>query len=366
MEHKDNLLGVVETIFKWKKFILYTAIITAAGAAAISLVLPVYYESTTIFYAASPGLAVPETLFGTGTEAPKYYGTENDIDRILSIAKSGELATFMIDSFLLYDRYNIKRTSRMGPYYVRLEFAKHFDVIKTKYDAIELSIEDQDKDMAAQMANAAREHINFLAQKLIKEGQLKIINIYKTNLTQKDLNMAILNDSLQKVRMTFGVYNTEEQAANLSQQIAEAESHLNNDRARLEILQEVRFNRDTLSLLKANIKGAESKLIRLQERLDKFNQGMALVDVLSKVQKDASEQLAKDKERYKQIQAAYDTDFPATLLLEEAPIPIVKSRPRRMLIVVAATAIALIFSVIGVLIFDTYRDVNWREILHLK
>ena len=366
MEYKDNLLGVVETVFKWKKFILITSVVTAVGAAIISLILPVYYESTTIFYAASPDLAIPEALFGTATEAPDYYGTENDIDRLLSIANSGELATFMIDSFNLYDRYKIKRESRLGPYYVRLEFDEHFDVIKTKYDAIELSIEDRDKEIATRMTNAARERINFLAQKLIKESQLKIIKTYETNITQKELDMTALNDSLQKVRVAFGVYNTEEQAANLSQLIAESEAKLNNANAKLAALEAVKFSRDSINLLKANIKGFENQLTRLQERLDKFNQGMALVDVLVKVQKDASEQLAKDKERFKQTKASYHSDFPATLLLEEAPIPVVKSRPKRALIVVAATAVAFIFSVIGVLIFDTYKDVNWRGVLHLK
>jgi capsule polysaccharide export protein KpsE/RkpR len=366
MEYKDNLLGVIETVFKWKKFIIVTSVATAIGAAVISLLLPVYYESTTIFYAASPDLASPEALFGTSNESPDYYGTENDIDRLLSIAKSGELATFMIDSFNLYERYDIKKDSRLGAYYVRLEFDEHFDVTKTKYDAIELSIEDKDKDVAARMTNAAREHINFLAQKLIKESQFKTIRTYETNIRQKEREMAALNDTLQKVRVAFGVYNTEEQAASLSELIAEAEAKLNNANAKVETLQAVKFNRDSINLLKANIRGYENEVTKLQERLEKFNQGMALVDVLTRVQEDASGQLAEDKERYKQTKASYTTDFPATLLLEEAPIPVVKSRPKRALIVVAATAVAFIFSVIGVIIFDTYKDVNWREVLHLR
>ncbi len=366
MENRDNLLGVVETVFKWKKFILSTSIVAAIGAAIISLTLPVYYESTTIFYAASPDLAVPEVIFGTSSEAPDYYGTGNDIDRILSIANSGELALFMIDSFHLYDRYNIKQESRLGPYAVRKKFEKHFDVIKTKYDAIELSIEDRDKEMASKMTNAARERVNFLAQKLVRESQDKIIKTYELNISQKEQDMAALNDSLQKVRVAFGVYNTEEQAAGLSQLIAESESRLNNATAKLSIFERINFNRDSIALLKANISGYENQLSKMQERLDRFNQGMALVDVLTKTQKDASEQLTQNKQRYKQTKAAYESGFPATLLLEEAPIPVIKSRPKRAVIVVAATAVAFVFSVLGVLIFDTYKDVNWKEILHLK
>jgi len=366
MENKDNLIGVIETVFKWKKFILTTCAVTAVGAVIVTLLLPVYYKSTTVFFAASPDLASPEAIFGKGTEAPDYYGTENDRDRILNIAKSGELASFMIDSFKLYERYDIDPNSNLGQFKVQEKFEKYFEVEKNKYDAIELSIEDRDKEMAARMTNAARERINDLAQKLIKDSQFKIIKVYEENISQKEKEMDALNDTLQKKRLAFGVYNTEAQAENLSQLIAEAEANLNNAQAKVQSLQSFNFARDSINLLKANISGYEYQLAKLYERLGTFNKGMAIVDVLTETQKKASEQLAEDKERYKQTKAAYSSEFPATHLLEAAGVPVIKSRPKRALIVVAATALAFIFSVLGAIVFDTYRDVDWDEVMHLK
>ncbi|MFQ5447397.1 MAG: hypothetical protein ACE5FF_10720 [Saprospiraceae bacterium] len=366
MEHRNNLLGVVETIFKWKKIILITCLVTAIGTAIITLLLPVYYKSTTIFYAASPDLAIPETIFGTSIQTPNYYGTENDMDRLLSIANSGELATFMIDSFNLYDHYDIDPDSRLGPYSVRLKFAKHFDVVKTKYDAIELSVEDQGKELAARMANAARERINYLGQKLIKDSQAKIIATYEDNIRQKESDLLALNDSLQRVRQRFGVFNPLAQSEGLSDLVAKAGAKLNNSEAKLKVLKNSSIFRDSVLLLQANIEGYKNEVARLNERLDKLNLGMAQVEVLKNTQTEASEQLAKDKERYKQTKAAYTSDFPATLLLESGPVPLVKSRPKRALTVVAATLAAFVFSVLGVIIFETYRDVDWQKILHLK
>jgi LPS O-antigen subunit length determinant protein (WzzB/FepE family) len=71
-------------------------------------------------------------------------------------------------------------------------------------------------------------------------------------------------------------------------------------------------------------------------------------------------------ERYKQVKSASESDFPTTLLLEAGAVPVIKSRPKRTLIVAAAVAVAFVFSVIGVVVFDTYRDVNWREIMHVR
>ena len=366
MEYKDNLLGVVETVFKWKKFILVTCILTAVGASIVALLMPVYYKSTSIFYAASPDLAIPEVIFGESVEAPDYYGTENDIDRILSIANSNELAGFMIDSFNLYEHYDIDPNSKLGQYTVRLKFGKHFDVVKTKYDAIELSIEDQDKELAARMTNTARDHVNFLAQKLIRDSQKKLMLAYEGNTKAKESQLKTLNDSLQAVRLRYGVYNTLAQSEGLSDLIAKAEANLFNHQARLEALQGTGVPRDTISLLRSKVKGYENELLKLNERLNKFNQGMAQVEVMKQSQLESSEQLAKDMERYKQVKAASESDFPTTLLLEAGTVPVIKSRPKRSLIVAAAVAVAFVFSVIGAVVFDTYRDVNWREVLHVK
>jgi uncharacterized protein involved in exopolysaccharide biosynthesis len=368
MESKDNnLLGVVSTIFKWKKIILVICGVTAVGAAILSLVLPVYYKSTTMFYAASPDLAIPEAIFGTSGQPITYYGSENDIDRILSIANSGELTAFMVDSFDLYQRYDIDPKSPRGKHYVALEFQDHFDVVKTKYDAIELSIEDRDKEMAAKMTNAARNYINMLAQRIIKESQAKTVRTFEENIAQKEADMRMMNDSMQRIRVRFGVYNTKAQSENLSELIATGESKANMARAKLLSLQKSGYGkRDSLTLLEANISGYEAQLKQLHARLDTFNQGMAVMDYLVESQLQASEQLADDKEHYKMSKAAYSSEFPAIFVLEEGDVPVIKERPKRALMVVVSTLVAFIFSVLGVLVFDTYRDVNWREIMYLQ
>lgn len=368
MESKDNnLLGVISTLFKWKRIILLICGITAVGAAIISLILPVYYKSTTIFYAASPDLAVPEAIFGTSTEPPNYYGTENDIDRILSIANSGELTAFMVDSFDLYQRYDIDPKSPRGKYYVSLEFQDHFDVVKTKYDAIELSVEDQDREMAAKMTNAARNYINMLAQRIIKESQAKTVRTFEDNIAQKEADMKMLNDSMQHTRLRYGVYNTKAQAENLSELIATGEAKLNQSKARLASLEQNGYRvRDTLTLLRANIMGYEAQIKQLYIRLDTFNRGMASMDYLVESQLQSSAKLALDKEHYRMSKAAFNSEFPALFLLEPGDVPVIKERPKRALMVVVSTLVAFIFSVLGVLVFDTYRDVNWREIMYLQ
>ncbi len=367
MNQKDNLLGVLKTLFKWKKQILYTCIAAGIGSIIIVLLLPVYYQATTIFLVASPDQAKPELLFGKGTLESEYYGTESDIDRVLTIAKSNELYEYLIDSFDLYQHYDIKKEAPRAPYYVKLAFNKRYEIQKTKRDAIELSIEDTDPELSAQIARATREKIDDVAQKLVKETQQKAINTYKAEINSQEKNMRELADTLARLRETYGIYNTEAQTESMTEQFAQAESRLINGKARLEALQNTpRISRDTIAMLEARVKGMEVEVEGLQKRMNNLNSGLGTVSSLERQYREASISLSENKERLKQFEAAFQSNIPALLLVEEAQVPIIKSRPKRTLIVVAAVFVAFLFSVIGVLLFENYRDINWREIYHGK
>ena len=367
MENKDSLLGVLETIFKWKRPIIIATLVAAVGSAIIVLLLPVYYKATTTFYAASPDLAMPESIFGTTNEGMEYYGEDEDIDRIMTIAESSELTGFLINYFNLYEHYDIDTTKAKAPYYVAEALSDLYEVKKTKYDAIELSVEDKDKELATEIANTARAKIDELAQKLIKSSQEKVLQTYESNIQSKNDQLNILNDSLQRTRIKYGVFNTETQSELLATLLAKAEARLANSRARHSALTTMPgVPRDTLTFLLARINALEKEVVTMRDKLNLFNQGMAQVDVLAQIHEEARDQLGEDEERYKQIKSAYSSYFPTIHLVEAATVPIIKSRPKRTILVLAATMLAFVFSVIGVLILEYYKDVNWRSIVNAK
>lgn len=367
MEQKDSLLGIITTLFKWKRPIIITTLVAVIGSAIIVLIIPVYYQAATTFYAASPDLAMPESIFGTVNEGMEYYGEDEDIDRIMTIAESSELAAFLIQRFNLYEHYKIDTTKEKAPYYVMEVFADLYNVKKTKYDAIELSVEDRNRELAAEMANTARVKIDELAQRLIKSSQEKVLETYQTSIQEKNEMLTTLGDSLRQTRQTYGVFNTETQSELLATLLARSEARLANEQARYSALQSMSgVHRDTLNFLRAQISALQKEVETLETRLDKFNQGMALVDVLADIHEEARAQLGEDEERYKQIKSAYNSYFPSIHLVEAATVPVIKSRPKRTIIVLAATMIAFIFSVIGVLILEQYREVNWRAIINAK
>ena len=110
-------------------------------------------------------------MFGGGNTDFKYYGTTDDVERLLTIATSGELVDYMVKEFNLYEHYEMDSTGAKSAFYIAEKFNGLYNVQKTKYDALALSMEDQNPELCAKMANAARKKIESINLQLAKEGQ---------------------------------------------------------------------------------------------------------------------------------------------------------------------------------------------------
>ncbi len=360
MEQKDNLLGVVQTLWKWRRPIIFVSLAAVIGTAVISLFLPNYYKATTTFLAASPDMAKPELLFGSGNLYRNEYGNGNDIDRLLTIAESNELVEFLVDSFRLYEHYNISKDDPRAQFRVQEKFFGLYKVEKTKRDAIQLSVEDKEREFAPDIANVARIKIDQFAQRLIKEGQRQMIETFEREITIKQQQQQALGDTLNALRKNFRLYNTVAQTESLTSQQSEAEAKLVRNRTRLNVLKNTSgVPRDTIVMLTALVQGLEEEVKNLEQRMDQLNNGIAPINTLEKQYFEGNLSLSQDIERLKIWKAVYKSYIPATILVEEAEIPLVKSRPKRSILVIAAGAIAFIFCAFAALLLDNY-EVNWR------
>ena len=371
MDNRENLLGVIKALFKWKKPIMLTVLITAIGTALLAvLLLDNYYEGKTIFYAASTDLAKPQHIFGESNSDMDYYGDDTDLDHLMTVAKSSELINFMVKEFDLYTVYDINPEKEKAAFKVKKKFSQLYNVIKNKYEAIELTIEDKDPERAAKMANAARNKINEISVRLLQSNQSQIVETFERNIIDKEKELKMLGDSLIVLRQKYGVYDIETQSELLSKLVATAESKLISDQAKYDVLEKSPGTpRDTLVFLSANISGLEKELESLTSststsrfNLSRFNKGMAQVEVLSNIHENTSSTLSFVKDKYAKLKSALGSPFASVIIVEPAGLPDNKSRPKRSIIVLVAVLAALLFSVVGALLYENYRDINWKEI----
>ena len=333
MENKENLLGVVATLLKWRKTIIRICVITFIGTAIISLLLPDYYESTTSFYALSPDVIQPDPV-GEFERDKDFYGEDTDNDRLLTIAQSNEMAEYLIKKFGLYTHYDINPAKRNAKDKIMKRFFGLYNVEKTKFEAIEIAVEDKDSTMAAKIVNEARNRVNLVAQQLIKEGHWKKLEATKASMKSKEGELKMMGDSLYRVRQKFKVFNTGTQGEVMVQMLSRKRSQLLSAKARRAIFKSQNDSaaQDSVTYLNVQISGLEEEVKVLDQDLTLYNTGMSLVNALEGQHEEATDQLGIDRERYKQIQAVYQSNIPALLVVEEGDVPYIKSRPKRSII----------------------------------
>ncbi|MCE7925894.1 MAG: hypothetical protein DYG98_22830 [Haliscomenobacteraceae bacterium CHB4] len=371
MNNRDNLLGVFQAMYRWRKAIRNLCVIALIGSIVFSLTLDNYYQASTIFYPASPELSNPELIFGYTGQVTHYFGSDRDLDRLDEIANSTEVVDYMVQRFRLYEVYGLDSTSLKGRAKVREYFRNLYVAEKNKNDAIELSVEDTDPRRAAEMANAALNKINEIAQRLIKNSQQRLLATFEENIKNKTVELEVLGDSLQRLQTRYNIYSGVQQGEQLTEQLSMAESEIIRSRARLEVLENnPLIPRDTIAYIKANLRAYERERQQLMAPDGKnggvsvkdFNEGLPRVAIITDLHFQARKQLSFDIERYNQIRAAFNTDIPAVQIVETAEPPLLKSRPKRSILVIASVVAAFFFAVLGVLLAELYRDFDWKDI----
>lgn len=369
---RDSLIPILGTLYPWRKLIFRVTLAAFLIAVVGSLLMKNYYQGKTIFYAASQDLFKPEKVFGGGTQEMYYYGSGEDIDRILTVGNSNEVLDFLIDSFDLWTVYKIKPDSPRARYKMREALRDNYKIMLTKQDALELTIEDTDPERAAKLTNAGRDKIDFLVKSIIKNSQRGIATSYQRAINNKERMVQNTLDSLIFYREKTGIYDTEGQTELLATRATEVTNTVEREKAALESLRNANLGpkmRDTVKVIEARIIGLERELSLLNSvdpnvtySLKNFNASKGKVEVLESRYLRSYEQIGYDIEKLKFYNAAVEIDVPALHLIEAAEAPLFKSRPKRSVIVLAVTAAAFLFSIIAVLIITSTRNFDWGVI----
>ncbi len=356
-----HLLGVLRTLWRWRRPILYTTLAGTLLAVVISLLLTPYFTGYTSFVAISPEQVSIESTFGTAGGRVQFYGTGDDIDRMLSIAESNELVDFMVDSFNLYSVYDIDSTTVKGPVYVRQEFQGLYDIERSPRDILELTIEDRDPRRAAAMVTAARERIDALNLALIRSTHQRNASGLERDVTQSEERLGDLNRRLSGVRKQSGIYNTDAQSEALSMASSQLDQQLATTEARLEAFRE-RGMRDSINKLSVDLIGLQRTRLSVDAQLDRLNGSIGQIENMEEERLLANDELNINRNRLKQYQTILDGERRTLEVIEEARVPLVKSSPIRWLIVAVTAMVTFIFAVVGVLLLENGRRYDWRSV----
>jgi len=205
MNSAFNIIEVIKIALRWKRQIIIASVLAIIGSVIIALLLPNYYQSTAIIYPSSPALLDRQNLFSTqASDVPiDYFGTEHDADRLLSIAKASPMAAYIIYKYNLKGHYKIDTNGKYPEYEVNREFKDNFKAIKNEYSAIEITIIDTDKDLAAQIVNDIVAKIDQENKQLILSNKIKTLEVLEGSLKKMSAEINTLTDSIIFLRQKY-------------------------------------------------------------------------------------------------------------------------------------------------------------------
>lgn len=350
-----SLVDAFQFLYARRKKIGGVVLIVFLASAGVSLLMPNYYKSETIFYAASPDLADPIPIGGTDKNI-RIYGDDTDLDRLFTIASSYELIHFIIDSFDLYKHYGIDSTDAKASFKVREKFLENYQSIKTKYRALQLSIEDKDPAMAATMVNAARNKIEDIAQKIVKEGQRKLLANYEANMIKKQLRNDSLSAKMVEAKAKYNILELGSQAEIYTSIITRTEGELQLEKGKLDYFVSRKLNKDSINKYASVVMGLQNRLTKIKSEMEVYYKNVTPIRQIENELWRNIDQLNVDKERHKQLLAAVNAPFKALHLVESGQVPVQKSRPKRSVWVLLATFLGFVSFSLYLLLREIYKN----------
>jgi len=341
-----NLLDYVEVLAKrWRMIVMVTA---AAFVISIvsSLLMKNVYSSTTLILppqqdssmigmmsAMSGGMAsLAGDLLGKGTTADLYVG----------ILNSRAVKDSIIDRFKLNEVYEQK--FRLDTYKV---LDKNANISAGKKDGIiSITVEDKDPKLAADLANAFADELGKLTVKLNITGAGKNKDYLEERLTKAKVDLTRSEEALKIFQTANKALDVPEQAkaaitgvAQLKAQLAIQEVQLAGIRSRFtDTTQDVKDMKASVANLRSQIAQVEGNergsSIPSMGSVPQLGQEYVRLMREFKVQEAIFELLTKQYEMARMSEAK---DVDGMQIIQKATVPDKKSKPKRSLIVLAAT-----------------------------
>lgn len=372
-EHPPQLLGVYFILLKWRKFLFSLLAAVALLSALVAWLLPNEYKSTTVFYPTNLNAVNPDEIVGGNRSNTEVFGNTEDIDRILTIAYSQPLAEYIIQKYNLAQHYGLDTLNETNRQNVLEEFLDNFTAEHTERDAVAIAFFDQDRNLAATVANDIAARIDELNQQLTYENRRKVLAIFANRYQYLEQQYQLMRDSLLESRRRYRIFGTERETPEsrpesryLAKQLIQTETELRQVQAEVKYWQKAGGASAKLQELKSRVQGLESAFAALSSaqngnliNYETYVAGNEIVSSLEAQTNDLQQQVIESKKSYLNARLALENNVSSIYVVQKAYPATKKSRPVRWLIVVGAVLFSFLLAVTAIVLLETSRQANY-------
>lgn len=123
------------------------------------------------------------------------YGEESQTEQLLQFFHSSEIRQYLMRKYNLLQHYRIDTTSKIYLFAYDEMYEKRVNITQTKYESIEIKVEDNDPDSANMIAAGVIDAVNWLIE---KEHRLKYLETVKNSRVYLEFKKHEV-DSAQKI-----------------------------------------------------------------------------------------------------------------------------------------------------------------------
>lgn len=308
--------------------------VALVGALVISLLttffLPVVYKSTAVFYPIRP-------------DNDAASASVEDLDRMITIGTSEPIARAIVQRFDLTKHYNAS-----SPDAAAGQFASNLSIVHTERDALELSFKDQDKQLAANVANAVIKLIDSESYELAHQGHQQALLIYRKQYPALRNKYNRLHSNLLQARFQYGIYGLPDEARYLVREIITTESKLRQAEGS-------GASAATVAGLRRALRGLTRSEGGNTFNLEGYVRGRDSLNVIQFQADTVQQRLTKMQVEYDAAQFALRKRKTAVYVVQPAYPSEQKASPKRGLIVGASVFITFIASVVLILLLELYQ-----------
>ena len=328
-EFSFDFIDIIRVILRWKWHLIIVSVLAGVAAAVFtgpSFMTP-KFKAVAVFYPTSNN-SVSNAILTDNRQRqkdPLEFGEEEQAEQALQVLKSSALTSRLINNYNLMEHYEIEKDNAYPMSSLNDKIKDNISYNRTQYMSIEISVLDEDPQMAADMANGIMELYDTVKTEIQRQVADKALTIVRQQYESKVEEVNSLRNQLRELGAK-GVINPEEQSKGLAEQY-----------------------------YKAKATGNQSLIHSFQEQLDTLAKYAPAVTTLNETLILELDKLSELRAKYERAQVDVNETLSNKFVMSAAGVPEKKAWPRRTFITLAVTVSTFLFALVVLGLINLYR-----------
>lgn len=204
-----DMVEIVKVVQRNLRLILWVTIAAALVGGIGNKLKDKEYKANGEVYLLNPLFGDRNHIFRMASDVHfvDYFGTEGDVDRVMTMIASKDVEDSVISYLDLYKAYKLDPQKPRDRVTITERYRDAFDSKRTENSSIMASYKDTDPKRSADVLDAIFKITDYKLRKYIASVKHNSMEAVQTKIRQTDLEIARYTDSVIRLREQYGIYD---------------------------------------------------------------------------------------------------------------------------------------------------------------